>query len=445
MKTIKIISVFIATAAVALFAQPSGYNFWDTSVNYGLTTEECFDNPNCIWELCEEDGCNVVRSGGHWFSYGDDEEVAGIINKTARTCQYCALQVETTSLPAPLKGTDTLTLGGGYYRAAKNEGIGGCTTTDWPGLRGNVESDDVSADWFDLEGCITFKYKGGTGYNLTLDAEETCTYAYPFAGIGFNWKDASPSGVNEGRVAAPDVVVGKTGVKVFYKIESAGYGTHKDNFQLEFATCALNECDNNKGTETNFAEFSAAMRKTAGYDDCWSSGCNFVFGPSNATPPGNFSAASWGRSIPFWNPDGNYASAAPMSAAKANVGLKFKWAGVTAGSVNATTGVITPPAVTEQSAKFCVKKIEWLGAGVPVLQTHAGSPIQMNLAGKTLMFAGLAKNATLELINLQGALVAKENIGPAKNSINVSRLNSGIYIVKIRGEGINLTQKIILK
>jgi len=315
-----------------------------------------------IWELTGDDGNNqVAECGGYaecgyWFTYND----------------------------ANVSGGD---------------GVGGCIGTDFPDTGDDAETDEVSEWWYGKGGTVHYSYETG------------CTYAYPFAGIGFNWqKPKAPS---------PNAYKGD-GLKIYYKLDAAaGSG----QLWLELSTCDLANCANNDGSATGSGEYYVQLKAN---EDHLTDGFEVLWGDPKQ---------------PSWAPT----KITPAQMAEAFVGLKFKWTEL--GGKHETGKNPVPPAAAK-SIDLTLKKIELIGdwgTQAPVVNAGVKSPVQMNLAGKTIFFNGIASNATVEIIDLHGALVAKGNVGPKGNSINLSRLDNGVYIVRAKGEKLNITQKVVLK
>lgn len=64
------------------------------------------------------------------------------------------------------------------------------------------------------------------------------------------------------------------------------------------------------------------------------------------------------------------------------------------------------------------------------------------LSGRTLSFSGFSSDAKFEIVSLQGQVVKS---GIASSSVSLSSLNAGIYMVRVSGKAVNMTQKIIVK
>jgi hypothetical protein len=73
---------------------------------------------------------------------------------------------------------------------------------------------------------------------------------------------------------------------------------------------------------------------------------------------------------------------------------------------------------------------------------RAASSAKATLSGRTLSFSGVKSNATAEVMNLQGQVVAK---GDASSSMNLAALDAGVYMVRVAGKSVNFSNKIVLK
>ncbi len=72
------------------------------------------------------------------------------------------------------------------------------------------------------------------------------------------------------------------------------------------------------------------------------------------------------------------------------------------------------------------------------------SSVKATLSGRTLALSGIKSAASVEVMNLQGQIVKKAVINGAA-SMDLSKLNNGVYMVRIAGKTVNMNQKIILK
>ncbi|SHK83945.1 T9SS type A sorting domain-containing protein [Fibrobacter sp. UWB12] len=77
-----------------------------------------------------------------------------------------------------------------------------------------------------------------------------------------------------------------------------------------------------------------------------------------------------------------------------------------------------------------------------VKAVRASSSVKANLTGRTLSFSGVKSNATAEVMNLQGQVVAK---GDASSAMNLAALDAGVYMVRVAGKSVNFSNKIVLK
>jgi hypothetical protein len=280
----------------------------------------------------------------------------------------------------------------GDENEAGGDGLGGCTKTNFP--TSDDPEEDISSAWGALGGVITFTHIAGG----TNDNGGTCTYEYPFAGIAFNWRKP---------IEPVNIANEWLGLKVYYEITGEG------EFSMEFASCDpdIMDADGCHGSLAGNNEYKVDLAK------------------------GKFTDADMGKEYFFdtfvrWP---GWGGEAPLLKDIPAASVKFKWA---AGNGTAE----------DKTATLFVKEVWLIGDGTPIINAGtAKSQVQMNLAGKTLFFGGITSNAIVEVIDLQGALVAKGTVGPKGNSINLSRLNNGVYIIRVKGEKLNLTQKVVIK
>ncbi|GHV11124.1 hypothetical protein AGMMS49938_01260 [Fibrobacterales bacterium] len=102
---------------------------------------------------------------------------------------------------------------------------------------------------------------------------------------------------------------------------------------------------------------------------------------------------------------------------------------------------------TGKSAKFTLHQLGWAGEcdNSPIINSGKGtlsSSLAMNMVGRNLSFSKLDKAVSVQLVNLQGAVVASQTIAPSK-SMNLSNLPTGIYMVRVPELG--YTNKVMLK
>lgn len=83
-------------------------------------------------------------------------------------------------------------------------------------------------------------------------------------------------------------------------------------------------------------------------------------------------------------------------------------------------------------------------APAPVaISAKATSSVKAMLSGRTLSFAGVSA-ATAEVINLQGQVVLQAAVS-SSSALNLASLDAGVYMVRVAGQAVNHSQKIILK
>lgn len=80
----------------------------------------------------------------------------------------------------------------------------------------------------------------------------------------------------------------------------------------------------------------------------------------------------------------------------------------------------------------------------PVLNVQSASSVKMQLASRTLSFAGLRSAADVQVINFQGQVVRSATLSGSK-SLNLSSLDNGVYLVRVAGQDLSFSQKIVLK
>ena len=79
---------------------------------------------------------------------------------------------------------------------------------------------------------------------------------------------------------------------------------------------------------------------------------------------------------------------------------------------------------------------------VGIKSVRQASSAKAILSGRTLGFTGVKSAATVEVLDLQGQVVAK---GDASKSLSLASLDAGIYMVRVTGKSVNFVNKIVLK
>jgi len=232
--------------------------------------------------------------------------------------------------------------------------------------------------------------------NGTIHFTTTADYEYSFAGLGFNWLDP------EGHYNAES----HGGISVCYTSEKA--------MIIDLKTVPGDIYAYNSFVVTLPAAATPTHRSFA-----WSAFKQGDWGGTGDEPGG------------ISNMFSNYSA-----------GVQFKLEGQGAAVTNT----------------FRIGGLGWLndaddcanqlgGGGSSILSGSKMGGFSIAQAGRTLSVNGLNANSktTVEIINIQGALVAKESISATKNSINLSKLPIGIYMVRISSGSQNFTQKVLLK
>jgi hypothetical protein len=229
--------------------------------------------------------------------------------------------------------------------------------------------------------------------NGTIQFTTTAAYEYSFVGVGFNWTD--PESVWNPTSAAGG------GMTVCYTSEKPMFFELKTKPGDVYAWDAF--------VFTLRAESTPTHRQV---------------------PWASFAQAGWGT-----------AEAGGVNAMLSNysAGVQFKFEG--AGSANSNV--------------FRIGGLGWLNDADDCANQLSGSPVvpvlsagkqgNFNLAqnGRMLSFTGVDKG-TVEIINVHGVLVTKEAIGQG-SSLNLAKLPTGVYMVRVKGEKLNFTQKVMLK
>ena len=241
---------------------------------------------------------------------------------------------------------------------------------------------DVVGPWIsDNDGTINVTYTLGV-----------TSYKYPFAGIGFNWTAPESKGMDltsKGGLCVEYTLSGAVPVDAEIKLPNNASGVSIDgNNAFKFRMKA-----------------QASMTKV----------------------PMAFSsfkqASGWG--VAMTNAD----------ALAKSTGIKFK-------------GSATGPLTAAKTGNLVIKSIGWQdecsGGGTPVLNTVAAGAAKFVQSGRTLSFSGVNAGASIDVINMQGQLVSRQVMGATK-SVSLSGLANGLYMVRVAGENVNFSQRVILQ
>jgi hypothetical protein len=238
--------------------------------------------------------------------------------------------------------------------------------------------------------------------HVELMAAAGASDAPKLAGIGFNWKaDPIANEWDENTTIGTDIS-SKGGLCLTY--ESDG------SLQLE-----LGWQEDKYGYDTYFVTLPAQSSKKT-MDIPWD----------------DFKKDDW-AAMECNNPTGAMECDQPLeTATKKAVSVKFR-------NKNTKSSAVT--------VTFDLYELGWEGTcdgKTPVIGATqgAGAAAKLNLAGRTLSFSKLDKAVEVQLINMNGSVVASQLVAPAK-SMSLSKLPVGIYMVRVPDLGI--TSKVMLK
>ena len=275
-------------------------------------------------------------------------------------------------------GNDSNTYG--YWFSYDDSGDKGASSVTWPVERGNEYSADAMDPIID--------YCQGVCGTAVLDKGQL-TYN-PFVGIGFNV-------VGEG--ASGDPVPGDAsawgGLCITYTSAAAP--------SLELG---LGDVDATIG----YANPAASLAKAASA------------AATKSIPWSGFTQPSW------------YKGSTKMSgtdAAAQLVAVKFK---IQAAAGNYDFNIC---AIGPYTGGTCPTS-----CGASIKSVRAASSAKATLSGRTLSVAGVNTAANVEVLNLQGQVVAKGNTASA---LSLANLDAGVYMVRVAGKSVNFSNKIVLK
>ena len=279
-------------------------------------------------------------------------------------------------------GNDTETAG--YWFSYGDDGDGGNSKVVWGGPLGN-EYDDNAMD------NVILACSGVCG-DAVLD-KGTLTYN-PFVGIGFN-------------------VVGETSSTD--KTPAAGNASSWGGVCITYTSEAAPSLELGLGDEVD---------QSIGYANPAASLPKSTVGTSKVLSWSDFKQPSW------YKGDTKIDGA---TGAGQLVALKFKIQAA-AGTYKFNICAIGPatggtcPAECSPSDPKSIKSV------------RAASSAKAILSGRTLSFSGV-KAGTVEVLNLQGQVVAK---GDVSSALSLASLEAGVYMVRVAGK-VNFTNKIVLK
>ena len=208
-------------------------------------------------------------------------------------------------------------------------------------------------------------------------------YDYPYAGIGFNIWSEDQEGVD---------ISAWGGICLAYE-STIGFG-------IELGV-------ENEKTVTGYDNYKATVAKS----------------PSATTasfPWSKFSQGGWGTEVPIDD----------VLAKTAAIKLKFEGTAGTSGNFRicqiGSAGKCTGCGV---------------GGGVGIKAAAVAGSAKAMLSGRVITFSGFT-SAKAEVINLQGQVVKSATVSSA---MDLSSLDAGVYMLRVAGKSVKLTQKIVLE
>lgn len=267
----------------------------------------------------------------------------------------------------------------GYWFSYDDSGDKGASSVTWPVERGNEYSADAMDPIID--------YCQGVCGTAVLDKGQL-TYN-PFVGIGFN-------------------VVGETSATD--KTPAAGDASSWGGICITYTSAAAPSLELGLGD---------AVDATIGY-------ANPAASLAKATSAAVTKTIAWsGFAQPSWYKGANKMDG--VTAASQLVAIKFKLQAAP-GSYEFNIKSVGPYAGTCGSSS--IKAVRGASAAKAIL------------SGRTLSVAGVNTAANVEVINLQGQVVAKGNTASA---LSLANLDAGVYMVRVAGKSVNFSNKIVLK
>ncbi|KGN84809.1 T9SS type A sorting domain-containing protein, partial [Porphyromonas gulae] len=98
-----------------------------------------------------------------------------------------------------------------------------------------------------------------------------------------------------------------------------------------------------------------------------------------------------------------------------------------------------------ESQSVC-DKLNYTVTSLDNIQSDTSLKIYPNPASHVLRIEGLSRNkSTIELYNALGICVLREETHSEKTEIDVSRLNDGVYLIKVVGGNKTTTEKVEIK
>lgn len=274
----------------------------------------------------------------------------------------------------------------GYWYYYDDSGDGGNSTLTWPTDLGN----DYASDAMDpvIEAC------GGVCGEVVIGT----SYGYGYIGIGFNLGGGSQPQTD---------VTSWGGIDLCY-VSDVKFGIELGN-------------DDQTGYDNYNTQLKAASSVTL-TQAAWS----------------DFAQEGWGTSIDIST------ATSTMTALKFKISRSWGAKAGTAYFIN-LVGVGEYQAISSCPTSGVATTFSAAGGSSPIASSaKASSSVKAMLSGRTLSFSGVNSAARAEVINLQGQVVMNSTVS-GSSSLNLSSLNSGVYMVRLAGQGVNYTQRITLK
>jgi len=299
----------------------------------------------------------------------------------------------------------------GYWFDYADDADGGKSGVTWPTGKGNEYSTDALDPIIDLcqgvcgtitlnKGTLSYDPFVGIGFNVAGENGETADVtswggiciAYDFTGTG------AKATLELGLGDAGDAAIGSANPAATLKV---GTGNNDTFTWDDFKQPGWEKADQKIATSEAIAKLVAVKFKVQGKDGSYqfnimsigpaTGGACKVTGGSGTTPSGNGGGTT---------PSGDNGGSTTPS-----------------GDNGGTTPA--PAAIGDFSV----------------------STAKAILSGRTLSFSGIS-SAKVEILNLQGQIVMK---GSAASSMNLMGLDAGVYMVRIAGKAVNMSQKILVK
>lgn len=284
-------------------------------------------------------------------------------------------------------GLDNGTKTSGYWYSYNDKNDGGASTIEWPASLVTDYADEAMDNVIDL--------MGGVAGTAVLSSG-TLTYS-PFVGVGFN---VAGTETEDGGEAQPADATAWGGICISFMSEAApsiemGLGDTEDK-AIAYDNPAIGLPKSPSGTTKQLA---------------WS----------------DFEQAGWGVT------NGGVAITSDVAATKL-ASIKFK--------LQAKDG----------SYAFNIMSVgPYVGGEChtttppdAVKGVRAASAAKAIVSNGMLSFTGITSTASVEVINLQGQVMMKSTIN-ASSSLDLSRLDAGIYMVRVAGKSVDFASKIVLK